>query len=351
MNLSTIMKIKPAAAPSGYRRSLFATCLFLALSSTAFAQFADSSQRIEPIPTLGAEIFISDYKGAFPALPFDEAAITKTHFDRLTIWQANFQKGEQDESGAQWSIDKGSFQYAFASFSGKKLQQLTYYAPDMTRRRRLDFYYLQEGQLLSAIDEFLFDEKQEERLDNTQVYFYDGSGKPFQRTRSFPHEKQLRELCAFRFDEKGQLVQAKTSYTGKGSLLSTLQMMTQNKTLQTFERSAAEAQYNVFLNYSELTLRKSYTLKDERTIKELRTYGIDNKALTTELYHYDAEGKIVRIEQTLHSLPPILQADGSTKPVERVLHFAYNEYKLLERIISEQGESQTIFSFLYAQEQ
>lgn len=286
-----------------------------------------------------------------PALPFDEVAIAKTHYDRLTIWQANFQKAEGDAAGQQWSVDKGSFQYAFATFSGKKIQQLTYYAPDMTRLRRQDFYYLQDGQMLSAVDEFLYDDKQEAVLDHTQVFFYQSDGTPFQRTRTFTQEKQLRELTAFRFDDAGRLTQAKTSYTGKASLLSTLQMMTQNKTLQTYERTGAQAQYNVFLNYSESTLRKEYTLIGDNTIKELRTYGMNNKALTTEAYHYDGEGRISRIEQELHHLPAIEMPDGSREPQRRIIHYFYSEEKLIERIICEQGEQQTIFSFLYAQEQ
>jgi hypothetical protein len=320
-----------------WRKALALCGLFLiALSGSLAAQMPN--------------IFVDKYVAAYPEMPFDLAAMNAAGYDRLSIWQEEYTRGEGDESGATWSVPKQATYNVFtAILGGKVIQNVTYYAPENVRLRRLDYYYL--NGLLSAIDEMHFENGENDDLAWTNIFFYESNGKPFQRVRTYPKDKGFREITSFRFDGQGRLVHQKTAYTGSPRHSQTLLRVQTGRELITTEYLGLSVLQNTYEDYSEILLSHEYTLVSPTQIKSSRTYTKKNRLHSTATYEY-TDGKLTKIVSELHHLhaeqPEHLNLNADKAVPTQITYFSYDDAGLLSRIITEKGEEQTILNYNYS---
>jgi hypothetical protein len=333
MMLKNIMKI-----------NLFAAIFFAAATFQPQAKAQSQPQYNTQLPTILAE----NYQAIYPELPFDNALLSKTEFDRVDVWKEVYQRGENDESGLVWSNQTQIYQVFSAILGDKKVQNITYLAPDNLRLRRFDYYYI--NGLISAIDEMQFDEAGKDDLILTNIYFYEANGRPFQRVRTYPKDKAFREITAVRFDAQGRLIHLKTSYTGSPRHSQTLMRVQTGKELITTAFNSKNILQNTYQNYNELIRSNDYTLANDKEIATLRSYTNNNHLHEVATYEY-TDGRLTKIVAELHHLAQTeaehnaLNQSGDT--AKRISYFFYNADGLIARIIIEQGQEQTVLNYNY----
>lgn len=332
------LQIKPQVV------AFFAAILLAAATFQPQAKAQTLPQFSTQLPT----ILNQNHQAVYPELPFDNDLLSKTEFDRVDIWKEVYQRGADDESGLVWSNQTQIYQVFSAILGDKKVQNITYFAPDNLRLRRFDYYYI--NGLTSAIDEMQFDEAGKDDLALTNIYFYEANGKPFQRVRTYPKDKAFREISAFRFDAQGRLIHLKTSYTGSPRHSQTLMRVQTGKELVTTEFSSQAILQNTYQNYNELIRSNDYTLANEKEIATLRSYTNNNHLHEIASYEY-TDGRITKIVAELHHLAHTeaehSAPNHSADLPKRISYFFYNSAGLIERIIIEQGQEQTVLNYNY----
>lgn len=325
-------------------KSFFFTILFTAATFQPQAKAQSQAQYNTQLPTILAE----NYQAIYPELPFDNALLSKTEFDRVDIWKEVYQRSENDESGLVWSNQTQNYQVFSAILGDKKVLNITYLAPDNVPLRRFDYYYI--NGLTSAIDEMQFDEAGKDDLMLTNIYFYEASGKPFQRVRTYPKDKAFREITAVRFDAQGRLIHLKTSYTGAPRHSQTLMRVQTGKELITTEFNSKNILQNTYQNYNELIRSNDYTLANDKEIATVRSYTNHNHLHEVATYEY-TDGRVTKIVAELHHLAHTEAEhhapNQSGDVAKRISYFFYNASGLVERIIIEQGQEQTVLNYNY----
>lgn len=292
---------------------------------------------------LSTPVIPSSIDVIYPALPVEGNTLAQLGFERVTQWYETYQRGETDESGLLWSTPLENYQSMVVLLAANHVEQVTYYKPDNTRLRRLDYYYI--NGLVSAIDEMHFDSDQNEVLAWTDIYFYESKGTPLQRVRQFPKDKGLRELMEFRFNENNQLTKQKTSYTGAARQPRTLALIETGKQLITWEYGQVTRR-SVYQNYNELIESYEYEFDELQRLKRVRRYA-ENRALThSSEYEYEND-KLYRITTQLSNQP---QATAEDSLPTELTYFSYNDNGFIERIIIEQGDLQRVYTYSYTKQ-
>lgn len=279
-------------------------------------------------------------------LNFDLPAIGQANYTELSIWKQKAQGGEYDESGQVWSNTAYQYQYATCSFEDKKVAKITLYDETGKILKRFDFYYLDN--LLSAIDEMIIDEKAKDVLICTHIFFYEKSGLPFQKVRTFAKEANFREITAFSYNAEKKLIQSKVSYVGHPKHALTLANLGEGLQLISFEYLGEKTIINTFKNYNTLIKSEQYNGKEE-----LNVYGLNNIIEKKSIIAYDGD-LITKVKSQVFNLQveptELAVATDPVTPLE-LQYFYYNEDKLLQTHITELFNEQVVFNYNYYKEE
>lgn len=278
----------------------------------------------------------------FPWLPFDRALATEKGYSKTSVQVAFYSKGETDESGYTWSIQRAEgYQCAKYSYFNGQMEFETRYKPDGDKLVSWQYHYRQG--LLSAIDEFSFDSTQAPVLQYTYVYYYDAQSNPFQKVVQFQKERNFRLLYDYTFDAQRRPVRERITAAGKMEKWNTVASFLPGRTEQiTLVEYRDDVQtLRVYENLHAIV--ETYILQYDLTTKlpqRLEFQDRSRQVVWMADLDYDAER---RISKETHYHPT---EDTERKPF-RIVHYFYDGDGLLERRVEEEGTEQTIYSYFY----
>lgn len=281
----------------------------------------------------------------FPELPFDLKAAVEKGYSKVSVFVNQNQKGEEDESGYQWSIPYGDgYQMARYSFFDGKMEMETRYLPNGDKEVAWQYNFI--GDLLSVIDELHFDSLQEPKHNYSYVFHYDAQGNPFQKVVEFKNERLFRLLYDYSFDKERRPIREKISSTGQITKWDNIKGLVPGRQEQiTLVEHRSDAKILRIYENMHRNIETHRTIYDLTTRMPQRTEYEDVSHKVQYVVDYDYEES--RLTRETRYRPT---DDGSEPKKEAVTYYFYDADGLLERKMVEVDNLQTIYSYSYFNE-
>lgn len=297
---------------------------------------------ISSLLVLSLSAQVEQYTEIYPALPFSLEKAKAQSYVRATVWIDHYSKGEEDESGSIWSNPVGdSYQYERYAFMDGILESITRYKPDGYKLMMYEYFY-QKG-LLAAIDKLSYDSLEESSTDYSYIYFYKNDGTPFQKVKQFPKYRGLRVLHDFNFDNNHRISREKIAVTGTAPKMDSLVGMKANE--KTLVLTGYDKDTKTITTYENMYK----IVKKEKII-----YNPEGSPLKSEIS--DADGNVVMIIDYDYENGQLTK-ENHVLPTEeegiihlKTIFYVYDSEGLIESIIIEKENMQTVYSYTYATE-
>lgn len=278
------------------------------------------------------------YHEAYPELPFSMEDVKKHNYSKIIIWYDEYKKAKDDESGMIWSDKLIDYQFQRHTFIEGKMDRSTWYTPENQRIRTLQYYYI--GKNISVIDDITYDSLQNEQVNFNYIYTYKDT-VPFQMVKMHSNDKQFRILFDYTFDENGKLKRQQTTTHGVAKKMETVLNAEEDIVMILVDHKNNMSTKRYYKNMSELQKSVKTFVNEKGELFETNIKDGNNKAIHNIKYTYEAD-KLV--------LESYSRFNGEQVVTDKKIYYRYNDDGLLEKIITEKENIQTILSLQYYEE-
>lgn len=288
--------------------------------------------------TAFAQIQRAAYSEVYPELPFSVSQLNKFNYQKVVVWYDEFTKGENDESGMPWSNMVKSYQRERHIMPGGQLERSGYYTPENLKLSAFQYYYI--GNKISVIDQIGFDSLQ----NDVVLYSYQFAYKdtiPFQKVKLHSKDKQFRMLYDYLYDAEGRLIREQVTTHGKAKKLETVLGVEDDNVMVLTAYNGDTKTKRFYKNMHDLQKTERIQYNENGQPINTKIKDGQNKLIADIVYSYEGE---ILVKET-HTTN-----DGTQLVDDKIVHYRYNADGLLEQIITEKGELQTIVSFQYSED-
>lgn len=313
---------------------------------------------------------ISQFKDAYPALPFDLAKARKLGYINCFVWKGVNRYANGDQSGEIWSATEiPSYQYESFMFISHEMDEYKLYDTRGDKLISAEYFY-REG-LLSAIEYLSYDSLQNKSLDHSIAYFYQKDSTPLQSVTTYPFPNdRLRYLQVFRIDTNDRVRKIKSSLAGysKDSLrMNGLRIGDQK--LKVFSYNDTIQKVIDYKDLYNIEIEKTTYLTGDGQLLFETLKNASGNFIELSQFVYEEENKITKLifrtfsaqDQNYNLLSDSIalndemelkyfmqnDQDFFKSLVDRKEYFFFNDEGLPGKYIIEEDQTQTVFEYSF----
>lgn len=291
------------------------------------------------ITSLQAQNLIDKYAEIYPKREFTIQQIKDQGYQKVVVWQSEYTKGPDDESGMTWSNMEKNFQAQKHVFPDGQFKWSTYYREDMSKEKMYKYYY--KGKQIAAIDELEFDSLQDESVRFTYKYAYRGE-VPVEKVQLYPKDPNFRVMYAYSFDTTGRMLRKQITGHGQIKRFNSLLDLEEDPHLVLISYTDKATTYRTYRNRHDIIESRRTQFNEDGQLLNTRVKGPEHQVLKDIGYTY-SNGQLTK---EVHS---VLNDEGVLTE-DTIIYYLYNDRGLIDQKIIEQGKKQLIFSYQYSEE-
>jgi hypothetical protein len=279
-----------------------------------------------------------NFHEVFPELPFSTEAVGKLNYQLVTVWHEEYKKSEGDEPGLPWANQTFMYQRERYLMPGGILDRSSVYTQENEKLSALQYYYI--GKNVSAIDIIRFDTLMNEIIDNSYNFAYKDT-IPYQKVKLFHRDKSFRLLYDFMFDKENRLIRLNITAHGEPKKVETLEMAEEDMLMVLIAYSGDSKTKRFYKNMHDLQRSERTQYNDKGLPISTKIKDGENQLIAEVIYIYEDELLVQENHTKYEDKQPF---------IDKTIYYRYNPNGLLDKIITEKGELQTISSFQYFEE-
>lgn len=275
------------------------------------------------------------YHEVYPQLPFNVKEVIKYNYQLVAVWHDEYSRTEADESGLTWANQTLSYQRERHLLPAGTFERSAYYTPNNEKLYAYQYNYINNR--ISAVDEIVFDSLQEEIILFSHVYTYKDT-IPFQKVKMFNADKGFRLLYDYLFDKEGRLIRLNITAHGEPKKDASIPIAEKDMMLVLTAYSGDSKTERFYKNMHDLQGSERTQYNENGLLINKKIKDGENKLLLDIIYIYE-DDVLMKENHTRYE---------DKQPFEdKVIYYIYNPNGLLDRILEEKGDLQTVTSFQY----